>query len=361
MAQAQVVPATTHVSVIVPVFNRSSELRRVLESLCCQQGLPGDCEILICDDGSTEDIEIVVAEYREHCLFPIHYLRQENQGPGAARNLGLRHAQYGIVAFTDSDCLPAPDWLATLIEPIRHNQTGMTGGLYDFRTADHRSGRYINFLMSSMLGAGGARDPRSAVHMKYYPRTGNAAVLREVALAAGGFPTHNHGEDVEFSDRVMAQNVQIQFVPAAIVVHNEKRTMKQVWCEAYRKGTARVRLAQERGVHEWIHALPALLVAGLLLSICVALLFPQVAVLAITPFIAYALILMLIGLQGGLVLRDLFAVVAVPVYATLMHTGYGIGYLVHRCTRNASYRPPAPSPSRMTGVAVGEENALPEN
>src|SRR6056297_1030679 len=191
------------VSVIVPVFNRSSELRRVLESLIHQRGLSGEGEILVCDDGSTENIERVVAEFRDQSHWSIHYLRQDNHGPGAARNLGLQHAQSRIVAFTDSDCIPQEDWLAALIRPIEQGLAGMTGGYIDFRTADHRSGRCVNFLMSSMLGAGGARDPRSLVHMKYYPRAGNAAVLRDLAVAAGGFPGHNHGEDIEFSDRVL--------------------------------------------------------------------------------------------------------------------------------------------------------------
>jgi len=343
---SQVDAAVPRVSVIVPVFNRSEELRRVLLALCDQR-LPEEFEILICDDGSTENIAAVVAEL-QHCdARPIRYFRQVNRGPGVARNLGLENARGHIVAFTDSDCLPDADWLAELTAPIDNGIAGMTGGYIDFRTADHLSGRCVNFLMSSMLGAGGARDPRSIVHMKYYPRAGNTAVLREVALAVGGFPGQNHGEDIEFSDRILQEGVNIQFVPTAIVVHNEKRTIRQVWCEAFRKGAARIRLARERGVHEWVHQLPAMLVLGLSVSALFALIFPSHALWAAMPFAAYGLVLLLVGLQGGAVLRDVRAAALLPIYTALMHIGYGCGYLATRFGRAG--------PSARPGLAAGQE------
>lgn len=315
------------VSVIVPVFNRSDELRRLLASLT-EQTIPADeFEILICDDGSTENIGAVVDAFRGAGLPQIQYLRQQNLGPGVARNLGLNNASGSIVAFTDSDCIPDPNWLGELIRPIERSFVSMTGGLIDFRTADHLSGRCVNFLMSSMLGGGGARDPRSIVHMAYYPRAGNLAVLRAVAIAAGGFPGQTHGEDVEFSDRILKQGVRVEFVPTAIAVHNEKRSVSQVWREAFRKGAARIRLARERGVHEWIHTLPALLVLGLSASALTSLAFPSAAAFTAIPLSAYLCVLVLLSLQAGFVLREIRAVLLTPVYAALMHIGYGCGYL----------------------------------
>jgi glycosyltransferase involved in cell wall biosynthesis len=315
------------VSIVVPVFNRPAELRQLLAALIRQSVSPTEFEILICDDGSTADIPAVVDELRTEHAPPIRYFRQHNQGPGTARNLGLANAGGAIVAFTDSDCLPDREWLAELIRPIETSRASMTGGLIDFRTANHLSGRCVNFLMSSMLGAGGARDPRSVVHMKYYPRAGNAAVVRDVALAAGGFPGHNHGEDIEFSDRILQLGARIEFVPTAIIVHNEKRSMKQVALEAFRKGAARIRLARVRGVHEWVHTLPALLVIGLTVSVLIGLLFPALAKAAAIPAALYAVVLVLISLHGGLVLKEVRAVPLLPVYAALMHFGYGAGYL----------------------------------
>ncbi len=350
------------VSVVIPIFNRSSDLRRLLVALRQQSLLSERFEILICDDGSTEDIEAVVNEFRSEDSPQIRYLRQSNQGPGSARNLGLAHAGAKIVAFTDSDCLPNPDWLVELTRPIEESTFGMTGGLVDFRTAEHLSGRCVNFLMSSMLGAGGARDPRSLVHMKYFPRGTNAAVLRDVALAAGGFPIHRHGEDIEFSDRVLQQGVKIGFVQSAVIVHNERRTMRQVWWEAFRKGAARIRLAKVRGVHQWIHRLPAILVLGLTASVMMGLAFPSLSMLAAIPAMAYGGVLLLLGIHVGLVLREVAAALATPIYAALMHLGYGCGYLVAAIaagSRAGAYCEPqtAPSDTRLDSVSSAERIA----
>lgn len=103
------------VSIVVPVFNRPAELRQLLAALIRQSVSPTEFEILICDDGSTADIPAVVDELRTEHAPPIRYLRQHNQGPGIARNLGLANAGGAIVAFTDSDCLPDREWLAELL------------------------------------------------------------------------------------------------------------------------------------------------------------------------------------------------------------------------------------------------------
>ncbi|MCA9123933.1 MAG: glycosyltransferase [Planctomycetaceae bacterium] len=318
---------TLRVSVVVPVYNRPSELRELLAALVLQSVDSAEFEVLICDDGSTVDLRAVVDEFNTMNSLQIHYFRQHNQGPGIARNLGLHNAGGAIVAFTDSDCIPEPEWLSELIGPIETSSVGMTGGLVDFRTADHLSGRCVNYLMSSMLGAGGARDPRAALHMRYYPRAGNTAVRRELACAAGGFSGQRHGEDIEFSNRILQMRTKIEFVPTAVVVHNEKKNSRQVAMEAFQKGTARIRLAREQGVHELIHTLPALLVVGLTASALTGLFLPAFSKIAGIPTVLYAIVLALIGLHGGFLLKDVRALLLLPFYASLMHIGYGAGYL----------------------------------
>ncbi len=339
------------VTVVVPVYNRAEELRRLLAGLVEQSMKPADYEILICDDGSDEDIVAIVEDLQSKWGPDIECLRQPNQGPGAARNLGLSKARSPIVAFTDSDCLVDHDWLLRLIDPIEQGRADMCGGLIGFRTADYLSGRCVNFLMSSMLGAGGARDPRSIVHMEYFPRAGNAAVRRSLALAAGGFPEHNHGEDIEFSHRMMEQGARIEFVPDAIVVHNEKRSLRQVAKEAFLKGVARVRLSRDLGVHQWVHALPATMVVALVAGLLAAIVFPQFALLMAMPAILYCGMLVLVGVQGTVVLCDVRAGIVLPAYAALMHFGYGFGYLLAMMQRGQ--RLPADS-----GDAVQSEAAI---
>ncbi|QDU09846.1 glycosyltransferase [Gimesia aquarii] len=317
-------------SVIVPVYNRSSDLKVLLSSLMQQSISASRFEILICDDGSTENIQTIVEEFQSPSNPTIKYFKQVNQGPGAARNLGLSHSVGTITAFTDSDCIPDSDWLEELIVPIESSNARMTGGLIDFQNADYLSGRCMNFLMSSMIGAGGARDPRTAIHMKYFPRTSNVAVAREVAVAAGGFPAQRHGEDIEFADRVRQQGAEILFVPTAKITHNEQKTLKQLSREAYLKGCARVRLAKTRGMHELIHAAPALLCLYIILLTLTTVIAPTLTFWSSLPVFAYLCLIFILALQAGICLNEVLAVFVVFSQAILMHISYGCGYLATR-------------------------------
>ena len=87
------------ISCIVPVFNGERYLREALESILTQTYRP--LEIIVADDGSTDGTAAVVAGYGDQ----VRYLRQENAGPAAARNLGLSAIRGELVAFLDADDL----------------------------------------------------------------------------------------------------------------------------------------------------------------------------------------------------------------------------------------------------------------
>ncbi|MBI3009552.1 MAG: glycosyltransferase family 2 protein, partial [Candidatus Omnitrophica bacterium] len=98
------------VSVIIPTYNRASMLREALESVRHQT--VKDLEILVIDDGSTDETTQVVAGFGE----PAIYFKQLNQGVAAARNLGIRKSRGVFVAFLDSDDLWYPQKLERQID-----------------------------------------------------------------------------------------------------------------------------------------------------------------------------------------------------------------------------------------------------
>lgn len=311
-------------TVVVPIYNRAAELQQVVAALETQTLPPSEWQLLICDDGSEEDLAASLGQ----ASINIKWLRQNRGGPAAARNMGLFAAATPIVAFTDSDCIPEPRWLESLIEPIETNRADVTGGLVGFDSAEQWVGRCLNFVMTTGLGAAGARDPRAMLGMKFHPRTGNMAVKLDVARRVGGFPNERYGEDVEFGRRLMSQEARIEFVPSAVVVHNEKRTIRQVGIEAYRKGAARIRLTQRYGFRELIHAAPAGLLLYVLALPLILGLLPSVAMLVAAPLSVYVAVLVALAVQGTRRLRDARAIVTVPVITVVLHLGYGLGYWV---------------------------------
>ncbi len=94
------------VSCVVPVFNGERYLREALDSILAQTYRP--LEIIVADDGSTDETPKIVAAFGNR----LRYLRQGNQGPAAARNLGIRAATGEFIAFLDADDL----WHAEKLE-----------------------------------------------------------------------------------------------------------------------------------------------------------------------------------------------------------------------------------------------------
>src|SRR5919198_5805523 len=93
-------------SVIVPARNAAATIGRTLEALAAQD-FPQEYEVIVVDDGSTDDT-VAVAEAAPG---PVTVRRQEQRGPGEARNLGAQHARGEVLAFTDADCFPERGWL----------------------------------------------------------------------------------------------------------------------------------------------------------------------------------------------------------------------------------------------------------
>ncbi len=89
------------ISVIIPSYNRKKMLGRALASVCNQSR---SCdEIIVVDDGSTDGTGEYVEKMALQSKIPIHYFYQDNRGPAAARNLGIRNAHHALIAFLDSD------------------------------------------------------------------------------------------------------------------------------------------------------------------------------------------------------------------------------------------------------------------
>ncbi|MBV5349891.1 glycosyltransferase family 2 protein, partial [bacterium] len=86
---------------IIPTFNRSAILVRCLQHLISQTLPPEHFEVIVCDDGSTDDTYEQVKAFR--APYSIVYLRQENSGPAAARNMGIRKAAGAFILFLNDD------------------------------------------------------------------------------------------------------------------------------------------------------------------------------------------------------------------------------------------------------------------
>lgn len=98
-------------SVIIPTYNRKETLRRCLQALLAQTYPINECEIIVVDDGSQDDSRGVVEQMRESAGIDLRYFYQENKGPSAARNLGIRNASKKYLLFLGDDIIAREDLL----------------------------------------------------------------------------------------------------------------------------------------------------------------------------------------------------------------------------------------------------------
>lgn len=122
--------AEPRVSVIVPTFKRLTLLRRCLTALSNQTLDPQYFEVIVADDEASSETKEVVEHLSRESSFSITYIEvTKTTGPAGARNAGARHARFPILAFTDDDCVPEPQWLEEGIKPFRAGALVVAGAI----------------------------------------------------------------------------------------------------------------------------------------------------------------------------------------------------------------------------------------
>ncbi len=204
-------------SVIIPAYNAERTLPLTLEALQ-RQTVPRDrYEVIVVDDGSTDETARIATE------FGARVIRQENQGPAAARNAGVRAARGEIVLFTDADCAPCEDWIEKMTAPFKDPEVVGAKGAYLTRQRSLMA-RFVQLEYEDRY------DRMANFAQIDFIDTYSAAYRRDVFLANNGFDTifpTASVEDQEFSFRLAQKGYRMVFVPEARVYHLHDETLKQ--------------------------------------------------------------------------------------------------------------------------------------
>ena len=220
-----------NISVIIPTFNRPGPLRDCLSALA-RQTLPlGSFEIVVVDDGSPRPLELDPAGWAQ--AFSLRVVRQENTGPAGARNRGVEAARGAIVAFTDDDCLPTPDWLEHLTAPLNEHPEALVGGT-TFNGLKDNLYSETSQLIIDMVYDHFNRGPEGV----YFLASNNFACRCEAYLTSDGFDTDFFvaSEDRDFCDRWRMCNRPLLWAPDALVEHRHAQTLRKFVNLHYRYG-----------------------------------------------------------------------------------------------------------------------------
>ncbi len=222
------------VSVVIPTYNRLDQLRSTLDGLAAQRGLAEPPEVVVVSDGSSDGTDEFLQS--PECPLPVVALRQENAGPAAARNRGVRAATGDLVVFLDDDVVPAPDLLAT---HLRHHQasggdsTVVIGPM--ITPADEVLSPWVRWEQDMLYKQYAAmeRGDWTATARQFY--TANASIARRHLVDAGGFDeSFRRAEDVELAYRLADRGLTFTFATDAVVDHHAERSFAS-WLDIARQ------------------------------------------------------------------------------------------------------------------------------
>lgn len=187
-------------SIIVPVFNRPDEVDELLESLTHQSET--SFEVVIVEDGSQNPCKEVCERYKDK--MDIHYYYKENSGPGQSRNYGAERAQGEYLLILDSDVVLPESYLKAVSDELSREPADAFGGPDKAHSSFTDTQKAISYSMTSFFTTGGIRGGKKKMD-KFYPRSFNMGIRKDVYLKLNGFSNMRFGEDIDFSIRIFKQ------------------------------------------------------------------------------------------------------------------------------------------------------------
>ena len=216
-------------SVLIPTYNRSSILRQTLIALASNWAdFKEDSEVIIIDDGSSDDTTQVVQRMSSDYPVPLLYFQQSNRKQGAARNLGAHHAEGNYLVLLGDDTAPAPDFLLQhALSHVRSEASRVVIGYTRWPEAFPKT-RFMKYVgeLGWQFGFSLIKDPENVPFNFFY--TSNVSLRRSFFWECNGFDEsfQEYGwEDIELSWRLKQKGMRLVYNPKAIAYHHHPTTL----------------------------------------------------------------------------------------------------------------------------------------
>jgi Glycosyltransferases, probably involved in cell wall biogenesis len=305
-----------NLSLIIPVFNRPQEVEELLQSLVDQSDR--DFEVIIVEDGSIEKSEEVVRSYSEK--LSVSYFFIPNGGPGQARNFGAKKAKGDYLIVLDSDCILPVDYIRSVKTELALSEADAFGGPDKASENFTPIQKAINYSMTSFFTTGGIRGGKKKID-KFYPRSFNMGIRKEIYEELGGFSPMRFGEDIDFSIRIYQKGYKVCLFPSAWVYHKRRTDWKKFYRQVYNSGIARINLfLKHPDSLKLVHLLPALFTLAVISCLILGFFYPGFFLL---PILFALAVFFDSSIKNKSVRIGFLSIVA----SYIQLTGYGLGFL----------------------------------
>lgn len=304
-------------SIIVPVYNRPDEVDELLESLCKQSFK--DFEVIIVEDGSSVACKEVCDKYMER--LDLKYFLKQNSGPGQSRNYGAERSKGEYLIVLDSDVVLPEDYLQAVEDELLRQSADAFGGPDRAHDSFTDTQKAISYSMTSFFTTGGIRGGKKKLD-KFYPRSFNMGIRRDVYMQLGGFSKMRFGEDIDFSIRIFDAGYKCRLFPDAWVWHKRRTDMRKFFRQVYNSGIARINLHKRHpGSMKLVHLLPMVFTVGVILLFLVAC-FGRVMMVYGNPADFYDWYWLVIAALSPILLYSLLIFIDSALQNKSMHIGF---------------------------------------
>ena len=305
-------------SVIIPIYNRPDEVKELLDSLAGQGHSGNDVEVIVVEDGSSVKCDDVVALYSDKLNVSYHY--KDNSGPGQTRNYGAERATGDFLLILDSDVVLPDGYFDAIDQELEREDCDAFGGPDRANKDFTITQRAINYAMTSFFTTGGIRGGKRKMD-KFYPRSFNMGIRREVYEALGGFCKMRFGEDIDLSIRIFKGGYRCRLFPEAWVWHKRRTDLRKFFKQVHNSGIARINLYKRYPDSlKLVHMLPAVFTVGCALLVIGSIFCPWMLAL----ILLYAVIIFI----DATVKENNAEVGLAAVPASFVQLwGYGSGFL----------------------------------
>lgn len=229
---------SSFVSIIIPVYNDSQRLTTCLKSLENQTYPKELYEVIVVDNNSEEDIKSVVNQFNQ-----AEITHESHRGSYAARNKGISIAKGNIFGFTDSDCIPAPDWIKNGVEKLLQiPNCGLVAGEVELFFKNPQKPTVFELYDSMNF-----LRQKHYIENYHFGATANVFTFKDVFEEVGLFNCElKSGGDSEWGKRVFAAGYTQVYADDVVVAHPARYYWKEIRKKALRISEGLYRQKKER-------------------------------------------------------------------------------------------------------------------
>ena len=310
-------------SCIIPTFKRKDEVDELLDSFTKMEYK--DFEVILADGTPDESLIPVIENYKNKLT--IVHIHRPMLGISESRNLGAENAKGEYIFFFDSDCIIPSDYFNKVNNFIQKESPDAFGGPDAAAISFTPVQKAINHTMTSLLTTGGIRGRKNYAGGRFYPRSFNMGVKKNVFIDVNGFSMLKVSEDIDLSIKMYNKGYKVCIIPEAFVYHKRRTNFRQFFKQVFRFGAGRINIGSlYKGELKLTHTIPALFLIYILLIPFTLLISKDMTIIFLMFLGFYIAVLFAESLIKNRSLKVAFLTI---VSLIVQFTGYGTGFILN--------------------------------